>query len=118
MPRGNEEGVPRFSGHPDNLIWFLEDVRDLCMQAGCFKDHEWAQWSIYYLGIEEFECPTVCYSKCDLYDLVDKQKKVKIDSYQALLNYRLSFTDIAAQLQISSQLLWIKKDDLFLKGFD
>ncbi|KAI6105931.1 hypothetical protein EDD16DRAFT_1524263 [Pisolithus croceorrhizus] len=63
-------------------------------------------------------CPTVCYSKHDLYDLVDKQKKVKIDSYQALLNYRLSFTDIAAQLRISSQLSWIEKDDLFLEGFD
>ncbi|KAI6116496.1 hypothetical protein F5141DRAFT_1062528 [Pisolithus sp. B1] len=107
MPRGNEEGVPRFSGHPDDLIWFLEDVRDLCMQAGCFEDCEWAQW-----------CPAVCYSKHDLYDLVDKQKKVKIDSYQALLNYRLSFTDIAAQLQISSQLSWIEKDDLFLEGFN
>ncbi|KAI6097283.1 hypothetical protein EDD17DRAFT_1503034 [Pisolithus thermaeus] len=145
MPRGNEEGAPRFSGHPDDLIWFLEDVRDLCMQAGCFKDHEWARWSIYYLGIEEFErwrhllhaetdwadflkdatrlfslfrCPTVCYSKHDLYDLVDKQKKVKIDSYQALLNYQLSFTDIAVQLRISSQLSWIEKDDLFLEGFD
>ncbi|KAI6100948.1 hypothetical protein EDD16DRAFT_1716859 [Pisolithus croceorrhizus] len=143
MPRGNEEGAPRFSGHPDDLIWFLEDVRDLCMQAGCYEDHEWARWSIYYLGIEEFErwrhllhaesdwadflkdatrlfslfrCPAVCYSKRDLYDLVNKQKKVEIDSYQALLNYRLSFTDIAAQLRISSQLLWIEKDDLFLEG--
>ncbi|KAI6094102.1 hypothetical protein EDD16DRAFT_1722198 [Pisolithus croceorrhizus] len=116
MPRGNEEGAPRFSGHPDDLIWFLEDVRELCMQAGCYEDREWARWSIYYLGIKE--CPTVCYSKCDLYDLVDKQKKVKIDSYQALLNYRLCFTDITAQLRISSQLLWIEKDDLFLEGFD
>ncbi|KAI6167155.1 hypothetical protein EDD17DRAFT_1504855 [Pisolithus thermaeus] len=105
MPRGNEEGAPRFSGHPDDLIWFLEDVRDLCMQAGCYEDHEWARW-----------CPAVCYSKRDLYDLVNKQKKVEIDSYQALLNYRLSFTDIAAQLRISSQLLWIEKDDLFLEG--
>ncbi|KAI6098674.1 hypothetical protein EDD16DRAFT_1526800 [Pisolithus croceorrhizus] len=145
MPQGNEEGAPRFSGHPDDLIWFLEDVRELCMQASCLKDHEWARWSIYYLGIEEFErwrhllhaetdwadflkdatrlfsllrCPTVCYSKRDLYDLVNKQKKVKINSYQALLNYRLCFTDIAAQLRISSQLSWIKKDDLFLEGFD
>ncbi|KAI6097108.1 hypothetical protein EDD16DRAFT_1520814 [Pisolithus croceorrhizus] len=107
MPRGNEEGAPRFSGHPDDLIWFLEDVRDLCMQAGCYEDHEWARW-----------CPAVCYSKRDLYDLVDKQKKVEIDSYQALLNYWLSFTDIAAQLQISSQLSWIEKDDLFLEGFN
>ncbi|KAI6136013.1 hypothetical protein F5141DRAFT_1059274 [Pisolithus sp. B1] len=77
---------------------------------------------LYYRDYEGYEsqsrCPTVCYSKCDLYDLVDKQKKVKIDSYQALLNYRLSFTDIAAQLRISSQLSWIEKDDLFLKGFD
>ncbi|KAI6109294.1 hypothetical protein EDD17DRAFT_1503922 [Pisolithus thermaeus] len=61
-------------------------------------------------------CPTVCYSKCDLYNLVDKQKKVKIDSYKALLNYQLCFTDIAAQLQISSQLSWIEKDGLFFKG--
>ncbi|KAI6096807.1 hypothetical protein EDD16DRAFT_1527869 [Pisolithus croceorrhizus] len=105
MPRGNEEGAPRFSGHPDDLIWFLEDVRELCMQASCFEDCEWAQW-----------CPAVCYSKRDLYNLVDKQKKVKIDSYQALLNYRLSFTDIAVQLRISSQLSWIEKDDLFLEG--
>ncbi|KAI6097706.1 hypothetical protein EDD16DRAFT_1716061 [Pisolithus croceorrhizus] len=117
MPRWNEEGAPRFTGHPDELIWFLEDVRDLCMQAGCFKDCEWAQWSIYYLGIEEFKrwrhllhaetdwadflkdatrlfslfrCPIVCYSKHDLYDLVDKQKKLS----------------------------WIEKDDLFLEGFD
>ncbi|KAI6094408.1 hypothetical protein EV401DRAFT_1896335 [Pisolithus croceorrhizus] len=145
MPRGNEEGAPRFSGHPDDLIWFLEDVRELCMQAGCYEDWEWARWSIFYLGIEEFEqwrhllhaesdwadflkdatrlfslfrCPAVCYSKRDLYNLVDKQKKVEIDSYQALLNYRLSFTDIAAQLRISSQLSWIEKDDLFLEGFD
>ncbi|KAI6095322.1 hypothetical protein EDD16DRAFT_1528682 [Pisolithus croceorrhizus] len=115
------------------------------MQAGCYEDHEWARWSIFYLGIEEFErwrhllhaesdwadflkdatrlfslfrCPTVCYSKCDLYNLVNKQKKVEMDSYQALLNYWLSFTDIAAQLRISSQLLWIEKDDLFLEGFD
>ncbi|KAI6095321.1 hypothetical protein EDD16DRAFT_1528681 [Pisolithus croceorrhizus] len=50
--------------------------------------------------------------------LVDKQKKVEIDSYQALLNYWLSFTDITAQLRISSQLSWIEKDDLFLEGFD
>ncbi|KAI6095516.1 hypothetical protein EV401DRAFT_1896050 [Pisolithus croceorrhizus] len=84
MPRGNEEGAPRFSGHPDDLIW----------------------------------CPEVCYSKHDLYDLVDKQKRVKINSYQALLNYWLCFTDIAAQLRISSQLSWIEKDDLFLEGFD
>ncbi|KAI6099539.1 hypothetical protein EDD16DRAFT_1717810 [Pisolithus croceorrhizus] len=113
------------------------------MQAGCYEDREWARWSIFYLGIEEFKqwrhllhaesdwadflkdatrlfslfrCPAVCYSKRDLYDLVDKQKRVKIDSYQALLNYRLSFTDIAAQLRISSQLSWIEKDDLFLEG--
>ncbi|KAI6096650.1 hypothetical protein F5141DRAFT_1067541 [Pisolithus sp. B1] len=79
-----DEGVPRFSGHPDDLIW----------------------------------CPTVCYSKHDLYNLVDKQKKVKIDSCKALLNYWLCFTDIAAQLRISNQLSWIEKDDLFLKGFD
>ncbi|KAI6166316.1 hypothetical protein EDD17DRAFT_1505237 [Pisolithus thermaeus] len=63
-------------------------------------------------------CPTVCYSKCNLYDLVDKQKKVKINLHKALLNYQLCFTDIAAQLQISSQLLWIEKDNLFLEGFD
>ncbi|KAI6118188.1 hypothetical protein F5141DRAFT_1061827 [Pisolithus sp. B1] len=145
MPRGKDKGVPRFSGHPDDLIWFLEDVQDLCMQASCFEDHEWARWSIFYLGIKEFEqwrcllraekdwadflkdasrlfslfrCPTVCYSKHDLYDLVDKQKKVKINSCKALLNYRLCFTDIAAQLRISKQLSWIEKDDLFLEGFD
>ncbi|KAI6161857.1 hypothetical protein EDD17DRAFT_1508717 [Pisolithus thermaeus] len=47
MPRGNEEGVPMFSGHPDDLIW----------------------------------CPTVCYSKCNLYDLVDKQKKYVDDPW-------------------------------------
>ncbi|KAI6117123.1 hypothetical protein EDD16DRAFT_1520168 [Pisolithus croceorrhizus] len=105
MPRGNEEGAPRFSGHPDDLIWFLEDVQELCMQASCFEDHEWARW-----------CPAVCYSKHDLYDLVNKQKKVKINSYQALLNYWLCFTDITVQLQISSQLSWIEKDDLFLEG--
>ncbi|KAI6099165.1 hypothetical protein F5141DRAFT_1066733 [Pisolithus sp. B1] len=103
--RGKDEGVPRFSGHPDDLIWFLEDVRDLCMQASCFEDHEWAQW-----------CPAVCYLKHDLYNLVDKQKKVKINSCKALLNYRLCFTDIAAQLRISNQLSWIEKDDLFLEG--
>ncbi|KAI6102199.1 hypothetical protein F5141DRAFT_1065687 [Pisolithus sp. B1] len=90
MPRGKDEGVLRFSGHPDDLIWFLEDVRDLCMQASCFEGHEWARWSIFYLGIEEFECPAVCYSKHDLYNLVDKQKKLS----------------------------WIEKDDLFLKGFN
>ncbi|KAI6097125.1 hypothetical protein EV401DRAFT_1895590 [Pisolithus croceorrhizus] len=118
MPRGKDEGVLRFSGHPDDLIWFLEDVQDLCMQASCFEDHEWARWSIFYLGIKEFECPAVCYSKHDLYDLVDKQKKVKINSCKALLNYRLCFTDIAAQLRISNQLSWIEKDDLFLEGFD
>ncbi|KAI6100461.1 hypothetical protein EDD16DRAFT_1516594 [Pisolithus croceorrhizus] len=77
---------------------------------------------LYYRDFEGYKsqsrCPAVCYLKCDLYDLVDKQKKVKIDSYQALLNYRLSFTDIAVQLRISSQLSWIEKDDLFLKGFD
>ncbi|KAI6095297.1 hypothetical protein EDD16DRAFT_1720964 [Pisolithus croceorrhizus] len=129
----------------DDLIWFLEDVQDLCMQAGCFEDCKWAQWSIFYLGIEEFEqwrcllcaerdwadflkdaswlfslfrCPAVCYSKYDLYNLVDKQKKVKINSYKALLNYWLCFTDIAAQLQISNQLSWMEKDDLFFEGFD
>ncbi|KAI6111465.1 hypothetical protein EDD16DRAFT_1521954 [Pisolithus croceorrhizus] len=63
-------------------------------------------------------CPTVCYSKHDLYKLVDKQKKVKINSYKALLNYQLCFIDIAAQLQISNQLSWIKKDNLFLKGLN
>ncbi|KAI6095095.1 hypothetical protein F5141DRAFT_1068707 [Pisolithus sp. B1] len=84
---------------------------------------------LYYRDYEGYEsqsrhessgrrCPAVCYSKHDLYDLVDKQKKVKIDSCKALLNYQLCFTDIAAQLRISNQLSWIEKDDLFLEGFD
>ncbi|KAI6094612.1 hypothetical protein EV401DRAFT_1896284 [Pisolithus croceorrhizus] len=76
----------------------------------------------WYQGVQVMEmltwCPAVCYLKYDLYDLVDKQKKVKIDSYKALLNYWLCFTNITAQLQVSNQLLSIEKDDLFLEGFD
>ncbi|KAI6019035.1 hypothetical protein BKA83DRAFT_4127636 [Pisolithus microcarpus] len=54
----------------------------------------------------------------DLYDLVDKQKKVKINSFEALLNYQLCFTKVTTHLQVTNQLLSIKKDDLYLKGFD
>ncbi|KAI6094327.1 hypothetical protein F5141DRAFT_1069866 [Pisolithus sp. B1] len=137
MLRGKEDDVPRFSGHPDNLLWYLENVRNLCMQASCFEDHEWARWSIFYLGIDKFEqwrsllyaerdwadfvtdmCPAVQYSKHDLYDLIDKQKKVKIDLYEALLDYWLHFTKVAAHLRVMSQLSSIEKDDLFLEGFD
>ncbi|KAI6095416.1 hypothetical protein F5141DRAFT_1068394 [Pisolithus sp. B1] len=63
-------------------------------------------------------CPAVWYSKHDLYDLIDEQKKVKIDLYKALLDYQLHFTKVAAHLQVMSQLSSIEKDDLFLKGFD
>ncbi|KAI6113947.1 hypothetical protein EDD17DRAFT_1768620 [Pisolithus thermaeus] len=65
-----------------------------------------------------FRCPAVWYSKHDLYNLIDKQKKVKIDSYEALLNYWLHFTKVAAHLQVVNQLLSIEKDDLYLKGFN
>ncbi|KAI6112129.1 hypothetical protein EDD16DRAFT_1521591 [Pisolithus croceorrhizus] len=41
---------------------------------------------------------------------------VKIDSYEALLDYWLHFTKVVAHLQVMSQLSSIKKDDLFLKG--
>ncbi|KAI6118592.1 hypothetical protein EV401DRAFT_1888670 [Pisolithus croceorrhizus] len=63
-------------------------------------------------------CPTVRYSKHNLYDLIDEQKTVKIDSYEALLNYQLHFTKVVAHLRVTSQLLSIKKDVLFLEGFD
>ncbi|KAI6101897.1 hypothetical protein F5141DRAFT_1218108 [Pisolithus sp. B1] len=145
MPRGKADDVPRFSGHPEDLLQYLEDVRNLCMQASCFDDHEWAQWSIFYLGIDKFEqwrsllyaerdwadfvtdvsrlflsfrCPAVRYLKHDLYNLIDKQKMVKIDSYEALLDYQLHFTKVAAHLRVKSQLSSIEKDDLFLKGFN
>ncbi|KAI6109937.1 hypothetical protein F5141DRAFT_1064024 [Pisolithus sp. B1] len=74
------------------------------MQASCFEDHEWARWSIWYLGINKFKCPAVWCLKHNLYDLIAEQKKVKIDLYEALLDY----------CQLSS----IEKDDLFLEGFD
>ncbi|KAI6097880.1 hypothetical protein F5141DRAFT_1067115 [Pisolithus sp. B1] len=63
-------------------------------------------------------CPAVRYSKHNLYDLIDKQKTVKIDSYEALLDYWLHFTKVVAHLQVMSQLSSIQKDDLFLEGFD
>ncbi|KAI6126948.1 hypothetical protein F5141DRAFT_1060591 [Pisolithus sp. B1] len=63
-------------------------------------------------------CPPAQYSKYDLYDLVDKQKKFKINSSEALLNYRLCFTEVATHLQVMNQLSSIEKDDLFLKGFN
>ncbi|KAI6095572.1 hypothetical protein F5141DRAFT_1221729 [Pisolithus sp. B1] len=119
MPQGKADDVLRFLGHPDNLLQYLEEVQNLCMQASCFKDHEWAQWSIWYLGIDKFKrwrsllyaerdwadfvtdasqlflsfrCPAVWCSKHNLYDLIDEQKKVKIDLYEALLDYQLCFT--------------------------
>ncbi|KAI6104117.1 hypothetical protein F5141DRAFT_1064961 [Pisolithus sp. B1] len=61
-------------------------------------------------------CPAVQYLKHDLYSLIDKQKMVKIDSYEALLDYWLHFTKVVAHLRVMSQLSSIKKDDLFLKG--
>ncbi|KAI6099416.1 hypothetical protein EV401DRAFT_1894864 [Pisolithus croceorrhizus] len=64
------------------------------------------------------ECPPAQYSKYNLYDLVDKQKKVKINSSEALLDYQLCFTEVATHLQVMNQLSSIEKDDLFLEGFD
>ncbi|KAI6029632.1 hypothetical protein BKA83DRAFT_4478191 [Pisolithus microcarpus] len=84
MPRRQEEDAPRFSGHPDDLLW----------------------------------SPPAQYSKYDLYDLVDEQKKVKIDSLKALLDYRLCFTKVATHLRVTNQLSSIEKDDLYLEGFD
>lgn len=145
MPQRQEEDAPRFSGHPDDLLWYLEDVRSLCMEAGCFEDQVWARWAIWYLGIDKFErwrslihaerdwadfvtdasrlhlqfrSPPARYSKYDLYDLVDEQKKVKIDSLEALLDYRLCFTKVATHLRVTNQLSSIEKDDLYLEGFD
>ncbi|KAI6104281.1 hypothetical protein F5141DRAFT_1065089 [Pisolithus sp. B1] len=63
-------------------------------------------------------CPAVRYLKHNLYNLIDEQKTVKIDSYKALLDYQLHFTKVAAHLRVMSQLLSIKKDDLFLKGLE
>ncbi|KAI6111567.1 hypothetical protein EDD16DRAFT_1521894 [Pisolithus croceorrhizus] len=48
-------------------------------------------------------CPTVCYSKHDLYNLVDKQKKVKIDSYKALLDYRQYADDPWPACQVTQE---------------
>ncbi|KAI6004191.1 hypothetical protein EDD15DRAFT_2151442, partial [Pisolithus albus] len=145
MPQRQDRDAPRFSGHPDDLIWYLEDVRALCMEAGCFEDRVWARWAIWYLGIDKFErwrsllhaerdwadfvtdasrlylqfrSPPAWYSKYDLYDLVDEQKKVKIDSFEALLDYRLCFTKVAMHLRVTNQLSSIEKDDLYLEGFD
>ncbi|KAI6022840.1 hypothetical protein BKA83DRAFT_4125593 [Pisolithus microcarpus] len=114
MPQRGVVGAPRFSGDPDNLLGYLEDVRGCCMQSGCFEDQVWARWSIWYLRIERF--PRTQYSKYDLYDLVDEQKKVKIDSFEALLDYWLCFTKVVTCLQVTSQLSSIKKDNLYLKG--
>ncbi|KIK17084.1 hypothetical protein PISMIDRAFT_15414 [Pisolithus microcarpus 441] len=50
--------------------------------------------------------------------LVDEQKKVKIDSLEALLDYRLCFTKVATHLRVTNQLSSIEKDDLYLEGFD
>ncbi|KAI6101927.1 hypothetical protein F5141DRAFT_1065872 [Pisolithus sp. B1] len=120
MPRKGAVDAPRFSGSPDNLLRYLEDVQECCMQASCFKDHGWAQWAIWYLGTDKFKQwrrrPAVWHSKHDLYDLIDEQKTVKINSYETLLDYWLHFTKVAAHLQATSQLLSIKKDDLFLEG--
>ncbi|KAI6100063.1 hypothetical protein EDD16DRAFT_1526616 [Pisolithus croceorrhizus] len=70
MPRKGAVDAPRFSGSPDDLL-------------SCFEDCEWAQWSIWYLGIKKFKqwrrSPPAQYLKYDLYDLVDEQKKVKIN---------------------------------------
>ncbi|KAI5993871.1 hypothetical protein EDD15DRAFT_2366951 [Pisolithus albus] len=145
MPQRQEGDAPRFSGHPDDLLWYLEDVRSLCMEAGCFEDRVWARWAIWYLGIDKFErwrsllhaerdwadfvtdasrlylqfrSPPARYSKYDLYNLVDEQKKVKIDSLEALLNYRLCFTKVATHLRVTDQLSSMEKDDLYLEGFD
>ncbi|KAI6118062.1 hypothetical protein F5141DRAFT_1061733 [Pisolithus sp. B1] len=122
MPQKGAVDAPRFSGSPDNLLRYLKDVRVCCMQASCFEDCGWAQWAIWYLGTDKFEqwtrCPAVWYSKHDLYDLIDEQKKVKIDSYEALLNYQLHFTKVAAHLRVTNQLSSIEKDDLYLEGFD
>ncbi|KAI6103376.1 hypothetical protein F5141DRAFT_1065210 [Pisolithus sp. B1] len=116
MPRGKADDVPRFSGHPEDLLQYLEDVQNLCMQASCFNDHEWARWSIFYLGIDKFkqwrslfyaerdwadfvtDVPCSLYLKHDLYNLIDKQKMVKIDSYKALLDYQLHFTKDSSKL--------------------
>ncbi|KAI6020995.1 hypothetical protein PISMIDRAFT_19667 [Pisolithus microcarpus 441] len=54
----------------------------------------------------------------DLYDLVDKQKRVKIDSFEALLDYQLCFTKVVTCLQVTNQLSSIEKDNLYLEGFD
>ncbi|KAI5980461.1 hypothetical protein EDD15DRAFT_1046433, partial [Pisolithus albus] len=145
MPQRQEGDAPRFSGHPDDLLWYLEDVRSLCMEAGCFEDRVWARWAIWYLGIDKFErwrsllhaerdwadfvtdasrlylqfrSPPARYSKYDLYNLVDEQKKVKIDSLEALLDYRLCFTKVATHLRVTNQLSSMEKDDLYLEGFD
>ncbi|KAI6114594.1 hypothetical protein EDD16DRAFT_1521015 [Pisolithus croceorrhizus] len=44
-------------------------------------------------------CPVVRYSKHNLYDLIDKQKTVKIDSYEALLDYQLYFTKVTREAE-------------------
>ncbi|KAI6100398.1 hypothetical protein EDD16DRAFT_1717442 [Pisolithus croceorrhizus] len=145
MPRKGAVDAPRFSGSPDDLLRYLKDVRVCCMQASCFEDCGWAQWAIWYLGTDKFEqwrrllhaerdwadfvtdvsqifllfrCPPAQYLKYDLYDLVDKQKKVKINSSEAILDYRLCFTEVATHLQVTNQLSSIEKDDLYLEGFD
>ncbi|KAI6106700.1 hypothetical protein EV401DRAFT_1892461 [Pisolithus croceorrhizus] len=122
MPRKGAVDAPRFSGSPDDLLRYLKDVRVCCMQASCFEDCGWAQWAIWYLGTDKFEqwrrCPPAQYLKYDLYDLVDKQKKVKINSSEAILDYQLCFTEVATHLQVTNQLSSIEKDDLYLEGFD
>ncbi|KAI6160467.1 hypothetical protein EDD17DRAFT_1510446 [Pisolithus thermaeus] len=65
MPRGKADDVPRFSGHPEDLL----------------------------------QCPAVQYLKHDLYNLIDKQKMVKINSYKALLDYRLHFTKVTQEAE-------------------
>ncbi|KAI6120758.1 hypothetical protein EDD16DRAFT_1517225 [Pisolithus croceorrhizus] len=50
-------------------------------------------------------CPAVQYSKHDLYELIGKQNKVKIDLYEALLNYWLWF-DQEFQSKILQRLEW------------
>ncbi|KIN95275.1 hypothetical protein M404DRAFT_104076, partial [Pisolithus tinctorius Marx 270] len=50
MPLHNTAKAPSFSGEPCNLLHFLEDIKQLCEDAGYYADQDKIRWTLHYLS--------------------------------------------------------------------
>ena len=55
MPGRGNKSAPSFTENPKDLMDYLEDVKNLCVEHGKKDDADWIQYALYYLPAEARE---------------------------------------------------------------